>query len=144
MDSAKYKYMTFFWLIKYYKSTIFRKYRIMSKIHSLIYILSKSILQYPRMKVNLCVKPLSKFCKFFREYGFCNFGEWCKFIHFEKENYMEKYKRENKIIMKKLTNIDKEFKVINQYEEEIVTKRLVDVKISELENIIADKDDIIQ
>ena len=57
---------------------------------------------------------------------------------------MEKYKRENKIIMKKLTNIDKEFKVINQYEEEIVTKRLVDVKISELENIIADKDDIIQ
>ena len=57
---------------------------------------------------------------------------------------MEKYKRENKIIMKKLTNIDKEFKVINQYEEEIVTKRLVDVKISKLENIIADKDDIIQ
>ena len=57
---------------------------------------------------------------------------------------MKKYKRENKIIMKKLTNNDKEFKVINQYEEEIVTKRLVDVKISKLENIIADKDDIIQ
>ena len=41
---------------------------------------------------------------------------------------------------KKLDNIEKELKVLHQHEEEIVTKRLVEEKIKNLENIIAEKD----
>ena len=53
---------------------------------------------------------------------------------------MDKYKEENEMIMKKLANIDKQLEVLHQHEEEIVTNRSIDDKISELEKIIADKD----
>ena len=56
---------------------------------------------------------------------------------------MEKYKKENEMIKKKLANIDKEIEILHQHEEETVTKRLFDEKIAELENIIADKDNMI-
>ena len=82
-----------------------------------------------------------KICRFFRENGFCKFGEYCKFIHFEKESFdMEKYKQENENILKKLANIDREIKKLQQKEEDIVEKRAFDEKISELESIIAVKD----
>jgi hypothetical protein len=87
-----------------------------------------------------CTLRQPKLYKFFREYCFCKFGEYCKFIHFEKDNHMDIYKKENEMIMKKLANIDKQLEVLHQHEEEIVTKRSIDDKISELEKIIADKD----
>jgi hypothetical protein len=55
---------------------------------------------------------------------FSKFGEYCKFIHFEKKNHVKK-----------------QLEVSHLHEEEIVTKRSVDDKISQLEKIISDKDD---
>ena len=82
-----------------------------------------------------------KSCKFLREYGFCKFGEWCRFFHFEKENFMDKFKRENDVILKKLSEIDKKIEVLHQHEDEIITKREFDDKISKLEQIIAEQGD---
>ena len=81
-----------------------------------------------------------KLCKFFRENGFCKFGEWCKFIHFEKENNLDNYEKENEFILEKLANIDKKLENLQQCEEEILNKKFFDVKMSKLESIIAEKD----
>ena len=38
-----------------------------------------------------CMLRHPKIGKFFREYGFCKFGEWCKFTH--KENEMGEHRK---------------------------------------------------
>ena len=86
-----------------------------------------------------CTLRHPKICKFFRENGFCKFGEYCKFKHFEKEN-LDRYKRENEIILKKLADIDKQLEKLQQKEEEIVKIGIFYERISELKVIIAEKD----
>jgi hypothetical protein len=49
------------------------------------------------------------------------------------ENLMDKYKRENEVILKKLAIIDKELGVLHQHEEEIVTKRVFEEKFRDIE-----------
>ena len=73
------------------------------------------------------------------QFGFCKFREWCKFIHFENTRDIEKFKIESETIVKKLSNIDKELQKLKQQEEEIVSKKVFDEKISQLEKIIAKK-----
>lgn len=88
-----------------------------------------------------CTLRHPKICTFFRDYGYCKFGEFCKFIHSEQEKIMDEYKRENEMIVKKLANIEKEIDILNQHEVEIVSKRVYDEKISNLEKIIAGRED---
>ena len=91
-----------------------------------------------------CMLRHPKICKFVREYGFCKFGEWCKFTHIEKENAIDEHTKENEIILKKLADIDKNLKELQQHEKEIIEKRIFDEKINKLETIIAEKDEEIQ
>ena len=88
-----------------------------------------------------CTLRHPKICTFFRDYGYCKFGEFCKFIHSEQEKIMDEYKRENEMIVKKLANIEKEIDILKQHEVEIVSKRVYDEKISNLEKIIAGRED---
>ena len=46
---------------------------------------------------------------------------------------MDKFKRENDVILKKLSEIDNKIEVLHQHEDEIITKREFDDKISKLE-----------
>jgi uncharacterized coiled-coil protein SlyX len=54
---------------------------------------------------------------------------------------MDKFKKENEVILRKLAEIDKKMEVLHTNEEEIITKREFDYKISKLEQIIAEQDD---
>ena len=76
--------------------------------------------------MKVCQLKQPKFCKFFKEYGFCKFGEWRKFINFEKH-----------------VNIEKELEILQKHEDELVRKHIVDDQFNKLESIIAEKDDTI-
>ena len=47
-------------------------------------------------------------CKFFRNIGYCKFGEWCQFSHIlKKDPVLENLKKENMAIIKKLGELEK-------------------------------------
>ena len=55
-----------------------------------------------------CIQRHPKECKFFRNRGYCKFGEWCHFLHVVRKNpEIEKIKEENKAILEKLNALEK-------------------------------------
>ena len=95
----------------------------------------------PSCDISTCSLRHPKNCKWYREYSYCKFNP-CAFKHFDNSNSidMDKYQKENEVIVNKLANIEKEIEKLQQNEEEIVRKRIFDEKILKLESIIAEKD----
>ena len=55
-----------------------------------------------------CAERHPRVCKFFKNVGYCKFGEWCLFSHIiKKDPEMEKLKAENRAILKRLEEVEK-------------------------------------
>ena len=55
-----------------------------------------------------CLHRHPRECKFFRNIGYCKFGEWCHFSHIvKKDPELENLKTENRAIIKKLEELEK-------------------------------------
>ena len=68
----------------------------------------KEICEEPSCDGKNCIKRHPKECKFFRNRGFCKFGEWCHFVHIaRKDPEIEKIKAENKRIRERLDALEK-------------------------------------
>ena len=96
----------------------------------------------PSCELSKCIQRHPKVCKWDRDLNRCKFYP-CKFTHIVKEDNqtaLEEYTRENERIVKKLAEIEKELKAVQQSEEEIIQKRILNEKISNLGNRLAEKD----
>ena len=100
-----------------------------------------------------CLKRHPKNCKFFRDFNYCKFGEWCKFVHIVQENLIKYSKNENQKILTKLSEIDKELEALRKEEESIKNviseDRLIQLErkldnFLNLEKQMCEKDELIE
>ena len=94
--------------------------------------------------ISTCQLRHPKNCRYLRDYKYCKFGEWCKFLHVEAENNCNdiiQIKTEQETIAKKLDLVEKQLEEKNGIIENILKK--CDY-FKSLEGEISARDDMIK
>ena len=105
------------------------------------------ICEKPTCEIRKCNSRHPKNCKFLRGYGYCKYGEWCKFKHkvIEKkddEEMKNKVHNLEKLVVKK-EDIEKILSEKIEDLKDIIAKEFVE-RIKNVEKLIKEKDDIIK
>ena len=78
-----------------------------------------------KCKVKNCNLRHPKFCSFYRDYGFCKYGEWCCFKHRKEtgNDAIENLVKENEDVQSQLILIEEKLERLNQ--EEFKTSHMI-------------------
>ena len=96
--------------------------------------------------ISTCQLRHPKVCRYLRDYKYCKFGEWCKFLHVEAENNCNdiiQIKKEQENLAQKLNLVEKQLEEKNDIIESILKKFDFDIlegKITAKDNLIKELD----
>ena len=91
-------------------------------------------------EVKTCMLRHPKYCKFLRDYGYCKFGEWCKFSHkaFGTNGNVEN--EELKELKEKFKNLEKEINSKDDLIKNLEIEIKLHLKINKKLNILKHKE----
>jgi hypothetical protein len=102
---------------------VFNKYGFCKYLETCRNYHEKKICEISQCEVRKCPLRHPKICKFYRDNGYCKFGEFCYFSHKTKMN-IENYRKENEEILSKLAEVDRSLKALEEKERE--TKAIIE------------------